>query len=222
MEAVIGLAVLTVVLLAITWSAARTVRRVRALVRLTPNGAASAAGRDVLLHGVTRPVDGELPAPITGTPCLMARAYEIRRQTRSDSDGTEHTTEQVREIDRVDTRFAIVDPDPPHAWVMIDAQAVQATDLPREPVAAQRGREPRVRISPGPTTSFAEQRLAGGQPVWAVGRLTPLATGGHAVDGQVSLTLGEPSGSATGVRLFGILTVLSAVATLVALVVALA
>lgn len=221
MEAVIGLTVATVVLLAITLMAARQVRHLRSLPRITPNQAGFGPPGEVLLHGITHPGDGEVPAPITGVPCLFARAYETQRSTRYDQEGNPHTSERTRELSRVDTRFTVVDASPPYGWVLVDSRQLTSSDLTPQSIPAVGGRQfGRIRI--GGDSSLSEERLQRGHPVWLIGHLGPLPTGGFALTGRIALASREPSSSSTGVKIFGALTALGLVATLVALVLAVA
>lgn len=216
MEAVIVSSVATVVFLAITIMARRQVRRLRSLPWLTPNQAGHGAHREALLYGSAQPVDPEQPAPLSGIPSLLARAYETDHKTRYDAEGNPQTSTRTREISRVDTRFAVVDPAPPHGWVMVDSRQLSTTDLTPTPVQSAGGTRQFGSVRVGRGNNRSEERLQRDQHVWLIGRLVPLPTGGFSLDGKVELWSREPSTSTTGVRIFGTLTVLGALATLAA------
>lgn len=221
MDAAIGLGVATLVLLAITLIAAVQVRRVRAMVKLTPNQAVRAPGGRVQLAGVTRPVDGVVPAPLSGQPSLMVRVAQVIEDSRQYADGSIHTTERHEEVSRVDTRFAVVDAAPPHHWVLVDSREITAHTLPIERIRQAGGRSLQVgrigRSTRSPNLRFVEQRLLADQPVWITGELSRFPDGTVQLHRSLSLATREPSTRSTGVVIFAVLTVLAAIGTVIAL-----
>lgn len=210
--------ILTLVLLVFTGIAAFLRARLAGTPVVTPGRAAPGDER-VMVGGVARPIDGTRPGPVSGEPVLMAIATRIEEIRERDHDNRTQTRRHSTPAGRVDTRIALVDEQPPHAWVGLDSTLVTSLTAAKRTISnpgmGMQFSVGSVSFGTGGNVYFEEQCVRDGDRLWATGVLEQAPDGNLAFTGRVTASDRSPErqlkGRTQAVVGFGIVTVLLAI-----------
>lgn len=210
--------ILTLVLVAFTGVAAFLRARLASTPVVTP-GTATPGDQRVMVGGVARPIDGTRPGPVSGEPVLMAIATRVEEIRERDRDDRTQTRRHSTPAGRVDTRIALVDEQPPHAWVGLDSTLVTSLTAAKrtikDPGVGMRFSVGSVSFGTGGNVYFEEQCVRDGDRLWVTGTLEQDPDGTLAFTGKVTASDRSPERQLKGrnqaVVGFGVVAILLAI-----------